>query len=123
MLLGAVCEQIQALESLCGVIEHAMMSGNWDELGSALADSRRIQHALENAMHDAREARSENFDAEATARLRRIFSIRENQMSRLRQYQDAIGDRLTSIARFKNVARRIGTARARSRLGALDQLS
>lgn len=123
VLLHAVRDQIDALELLCAAIERAMMGGQWEDLGTALADSRRVQHALENAMHDARDVRSESFDAEAFQRLRRIFAVRENQMVRLRQYQDTVSDRLAAIARFKSAARRIGSARTQSRLGALDQLS
>lgn len=122
-LLRAVRAEVDALEALCGDVERAMMASRWEELGTALGDSRRVQHALQNAMHDARDARTDGFDAEIFQRLRRIFAVRENQMARLRQYQNAIGERLTAIARLKTVARRIGTAHAAPRLGVLNELS
>lgn len=122
-LLRAVGAEVDALEALCAGIERAMMAGRWEELGAALAESRRVQHALENAMHDAQSARTEGFDAEISQRLRRVFTIRENQMARLLQYRNAVGERLAAIARLKTVARRIGTAHAAPRLGALDELS
>jgi len=123
VLLRAVRAEVEALEALCGDVERAMMASRWEELGTALAGSRRVQHALQNAMHDARDVRTDGFDAEIFQRLRRIFAVRENQMARLRQYQNAVGERLNAIARLKNVARRIGAAQATPRLGVLNQLS
>jgi len=100
-----------------------MMSGSWDDLSVALTESRRVQHALQNAMHDAAGVRDESFDGAVYAKLQWIFAIRENQMARLRHYQDSIAERLQSIARLKNVARRVGAERAPSRLGTLNQLT
>lgn len=122
-LLHAVRAEVDALEALCGDVERAMMASRWEELGTALAGSRRVQHALQNAMHDARDVRTGGFDAEIFQRLRRVFAVRENQMSRLRQYQNAVGERLSAIARLKNVARRIGSAQAAPRLGVLNELT
>jgi hypothetical protein len=115
--------EVEALERLCADVERAMMSGRWDDLSVALAESRRVQHALQNAMHEAAGARDEAFDATVYAKLQWIFAIRENQMARLRHYQGSISERLQSIARAKSVARRVGVERTPSRLGTLNQLT
>jgi len=121
--LRAIQAEVESLERLCADAERAMMGARWDDLGTALGESRRVQHALQNAMHDAVDVRDESFDAAVFAKLRWIFSIRENQMARLRHYHDAIGERLRSIAQLKSVAHRIGAQHAQPRLGLLNQLT
>ncbi len=123
-LLAAVEGHVGELEALCASIERALMRRNWSEMDAAISDSRRITHALQNAMDDAQGARSEAFDAAIMRRLRQIEAVRENQMTRLQQYQDAVGERLQVLARWKSALRSMSKPDAsRSRLGCLDQLS
>lgn len=99
------------------------MHRRWPELDNAIADSRRITHALQNAMDDAAPVRDAAFDEHVFSRLRRIQAIRQNQMVRLQQYHDSVGERLRLIARWKGALRSMGRSRTRPRLAALDRLS
>jgi hypothetical protein len=122
-LLKAVQDELAALEAHCGQLERALMNRQWDLLETAIADSRRITHALQNAMDAAKDARTKEFDDAVTARLRYVFAIRENQMARLRHYHDAVGERLQLLTRWKHALKSIGSRRPLSRLSSLDQLS
>jgi hypothetical protein len=122
-LLGGVESELRALEALCGDIERALMRRNWSDLDTAIVDSRRITHALQNAMDDAAAVRDETFDGAVMRRLRHVHAIRQNQMSRLQQYHDAVGDRLRLMARWKSALRSMSPQPARSRLGVLDRLT
>lgn len=109
------------MEHLCGTLETALMRRRWSDLEAAIADSRRVMHALQNAMDQAAPARDETFDAHVMRRLHHVAAIRENQMSRLQQYQDAIGERLQVMARWKEALRSMGRRRRPvSRLASLD---
>lgn len=122
-LRAAVESEVAALEALCGTLERALMRREWDDLAAGIADSRRITHALANAMEDSREVRDPSFDEGILRRLRYIHAIRQNQMSRLQQYHDAVGERLQLVARWKSAVRSFGKRRATSRLASLDHLS
>ena len=122
-LLGAVEKELRELEALCGALERALMRRNWNELEAAIADSRRVTHALQNAMDDAVPVRDAHFDETVRRRLQYVVSIRNNQMSRLRQYQNAVGERLQLIARWKPALRSMAPPQAQPRLRALDTLS
>ncbi len=115
--------ELAALETLCGEIERALMTRTWSRLEAALADSRRTMHALENAMDAARSERDTEFDNAIDARLRYVFAIRQNQMARLQQYHDALGERLKLLARWKHALRSLGSGRSPKRLASLDRLS
>jgi hypothetical protein len=123
-LLGAVEEEVAALEGLCGRLESALMHRRWEELSDAIADSRRVTHALQNALDESRSVRSAEFDESVFRRIRYVFAIRQNQMVRLQQFNDAVGERLSLLARWKSAVRSMGPRRApASRLASLDQLT
>lgn len=121
-LLETVDLAVRELERLCGILERALMRRRWDALESAIADSRRIMHAFQNAMDDAKVVRNEEFDRAIFRRLREIQAIRQNQMARLQQYHDAVGDRLRLTARWKSALRSMSAATP-PRLQAVDGLS
>lgn len=98
------------------------MRRNWNELDGAIADSRRFMHALQNAMEEGAPSRDAQFDETVTRRLRYVHAIRENQMTRLQQYHDAVGERLRLMARWKSALRSMSPDPA-TRLSALNQLS
>ena len=124
VLLAAVEEQTGALESLCGKLETALVRRRWDDLADAIADSRRVTHALQNALDDSRSVRSAEFDESIFRRIRYVFAIRQNQMVRLQQFNDAVTERLSLLARWKSAVRSMGSGRPpASRLASLDQLT
>lgn len=119
-LLDAVESALRELEMLCGRLERALTTRGWEALQSAIADSRRITHALQNAMDDAKGVRDPAFDEQVTRRLRYVHAIRQNQMARLQQYQGAIHERLSLIARWKSALRSLGAKNAPRGLSAVD---
>jgi hypothetical protein len=119
----AIEREIGALEDLCATIERALLSRDWDAFAVAMSDSRRVTHALQNAMADAVSARDAVFDASVFDRARRVYAIRENQLARLRTYNLTVGEKLSQIGTLKRFAKRIGAKNPPSRLASLDHLS
>jgi DNA-binding ferritin-like protein len=124
LLLVAVEHELSSLEALCGEVERALMHRDWKRMDAAIADTRRITHGLRNAMDAARDVLDETFTETINRRLRYVHAIRENQMTRLQQYQDAVSERLRLIARWKSALRSMGKPQpARPQLGSLDHLT
>jgi hypothetical protein len=120
----AVLIELQALEKLCGDLEGALMAKDWCGLERAIADSRRVMHALANAFEEAAQSRDQAFDIEIFRRLRNVEKIRENQMTRLTFYQNSVSERLQLLGRARVALRSLGPPkRPKSRLGSLDQLT
>lgn len=120
-LLGAVEAAVREMELLCGRAERALMLRRWEDLNETITDARRVTHALQNAMEDARDVRDAQFDEGIMRRIRYVGAIRENQMTRLQQYHDAVGQRLALVARWKSALKSLQHGRA-PRLSALDSM-
>jgi hypothetical protein len=101
-LLAQVDVSLRELEHLCGTLEKALMRRRWPDMDQAIAESRRATHALQNAMEAASVVRDQAFDDHVLQRLRHVQAIRQNQMARLQQYNDAVRERLQLIARWKS---------------------
>ena len=124
LLLNSVEHELGALEALCGDVERALMHRDWPALENAITDSRRVTHALQNAMDDAATVRDGEFDDRITRRLRYVEAIRTNQMTRLQSYQDAVAERLRLLARWKSALRSMSRPdETRPRLASLDRLT
>lgn len=121
--LIAATAELETLEALVADMERFLLARDWASLEIAMADSRRVTHALQNAMEEARDARDESFDLGIYERLLFVYGARQSQMARIRQYRKGVGERLTLIARWKDAARTIGEERRRSALGTLDRMS
>ncbi|MGZ3507263.1 MAG: hypothetical protein ACXWNK_08315 [Vulcanimicrobiaceae bacterium] len=120
----AVFVELRSLEVLCNELEGALMVRDWKRLERAIADSRRIMHALQKVFDEAAPVRDSAFDTEIFRRLRAVEKVRENQMARLSYYRNSIGERLQLIARARAAFRSFGRGeRPKSRLGSLDQLT
>lgn len=122
-LLAEIEAPLAELEALCARLEDALMGRRWNDLGEAVAHSRRLTHALQNAMEDAAAVRDESFDRGVTRRLRRLQAIRQNQMERLAQYHDAVGERLQLIGRWKSALKAMARGGSNARVSALNQLT
>lgn len=124
LLLVSVEHEMSSLEALCGEVERALMHRDWKRMDTAIADTRRVTHALRNAMDAAHDVLDETFSETINRRLRYVHAIRENQMTRLQQYQDAVSERLRLIARWKSALRAMGKPQqSRPQLGVLDRLT
>jgi hypothetical protein len=122
-LRAAVDREIAALEDQCAEIERALTAKDWDAFAAVMADARRVTHALENAMEAAAPARDAAYDASVYERARRVHAIRENQVARLRTYNEAVAEKLGQIAQLKRFAKNVGAKSAPSRLASLDRLT
>lgn len=122
-LREAVERELAALEDICAETERALSSKDWAAFQTVMADSRRVTHALQNAMDAAAHVRDESFDAVTFARARRIYAIRENQVARLKTYNEAVGEKLAQITKLKRLAKTVGAKNAPSRLASLDRLT
>ena len=123
ILLNAVEAALREMEVLCGRAERALMMRRWQDLDATIADARRATHAFQNAMHDAQSVRDAAFDGNVMRRLHYVAAIRENQMTRLQQYHDAVGERLRLVARWKSALKSLAVRSARRNISALDSLS
>lgn len=101
------------LERLCVALEHDLVGGRWDEASQRLRDTRRVTHALVNAMDAAAPYRNASFEEAVTERVRRVYDLRDDQLRRLQEYHDQIGERLHTFSRWKSFARSIGAKSAR----------
>ncbi len=118
----AVERELAALEEECARTERALGSNDWEAFAAVMADARRVTHALQNAMDDAAPVRDEAFDAAIFDRARRIYAIRENQVARLKTYNEQVGEKLAQIAKLRRFAKNVGAKNAPSRLASLDRL-
>ena len=116
--LEAIARDVNELERLCLEIDASITQRDWERLGTALADSRRVTHSVQNAMDDSARYRTAEFDEAVFARLQQIYAYREERMVTLQRIHDDIGDRLRQLSRWKGYARSIagGERRTQSRL-------
>jgi hypothetical protein len=121
--LRAVEREAADLERLCGELERSLVAGDWNGVANALRSSRRTTHAFLNAMEASAPYRDEPFDKSINARMRRVFDIREDQLTRLETFNTDIGERLTTLSRFKAYASSIGSKRAPARTAGFDSTS
>ena len=120
---AAVTVEIETLENQCAEIERALVAKDWDAFAAVMAESRRVTHALQNAMDAAGPARDPAFDASIFDRAKRVHAIRENQLARLKTYNEAVAEKLGQIAQLKRFAKNVGAKSAPSRLASLDRLT
>lgn len=119
-LLEAVARDINELERLCVEIDASINERDWNRLGTALADSRRVTHSMQNAMDGAVAHRTAEFDEAAFARLRQIFAYRQERMDRLQTIHDEIGERLRQLSRWKTYARGVTIGEGARRSAGFD---
>jgi hypothetical protein len=120
--LEHIASAIAELERLCLEIDAALESRDWPRLATAISDSRRVMHEVENAMGDAAAFRTPDFDKAAFERLQQIFSYRAERLESLQSVHDEIGERLKQLSLWKTYARAIGPKEAPRRSAGLDSV-
>jgi len=117
---GAIERDVAELERLCGELERSLVAGDWNAVANALRSSRRATHSFLNSMEAGQTFRDEAFDRTVTARMRRVFDVREDQLERLRTFNAGVGQRLRQISRWNTFARETGSKRAPARTAGFD---
>ena len=120
MRRAAVEREVSELERLCAVLEEALVAGEWDDASKALHSSRRTTHAFRNAMEAAADSRDDAFDEAIYNRVKRVYDARQDQIARLSEYRDRIGQRLQTLSTWKSFARSIGAKNAPARTLGFD---
>lgn len=92
---------VAELEGSVRDAEGLLIEREWERLDALLADQRRITHAISNAVTLSDGQRPDAFDRELGRRLRAIEERRADQMRRLRAFSEAVGSRLSVMARAK----------------------
>jgi hypothetical protein len=118
---ASVEHEVAELERLCVELERSLVAGDWNAVGGALRSTRRSMHAFLNAMDASSEHRDEAFDKVINKRMRRVYDVREDQLTRLRTFNAEIGGRLQTLSKWKRFAGSIGSKRAPSRSAGLDR--
>jgi hypothetical protein len=117
---AAVEREVSELERLCSVLEKALVAGEWDDASNALHSARRATHAFRNAMEAAAGSRDDEFDEVIYQRVKRVYDARQDQIARLTEYRDRIGQRLQTLSTWKIFARSIGAKNAPARTLGFD---
>jgi hypothetical protein len=117
---AAVEREVGELERLCAELEAALIAGEWEDASQALRDARRTTHAFRNAMEAAADARDAAFDEAIYRRVKRVYDARQDQIERLSEFRDQIGQRLQTLSTWKIFARSIGAKNAPARTLGFD---
>lgn len=123
MRRAAIEREVSELERLCSMLEAALVAGEWDDASKALHAARRTTHAFRNAMEAAAGSRDEAFDEVIYQRVKRVYDARQDQIARLTEYRDRIGQRLQTLSTWKIFARSIGAKNAPARTLGFDSSS
>jgi hypothetical protein len=113
---------IQELEQLCSQAEQELVALRWGHLVMTLADQRRLLAALTNEVHATVGIRSPKYNAQLRHRVARIYAVRDNQLKRLVSFRDNVRNRLTTIAKVKQMRRTFGAYKPPAGRGHLDAL-
>ncbi len=120
--LEVIAVAINELERLCLEVDGAIEARDWSRLATAIADSRRVTHAVENAMADGVAFRTPDFDKAAFERLQQVFSYRQERLESLQAIHEEIGERLKKLSLWKTYARAIGPKEPARRSAGLDSI-
>jgi hypothetical protein len=120
--LEAVAREITELGRLSVELDAALQARDWPRLDGAIADSRRVRHAMGEAMTAAAPYRDEPFDAAVFTRLQEIYAYRDDRLKALELVHSELGGRLRQLSRWKGYARSVGSKETRRGLSAIDSL-
>jgi hypothetical protein len=106
--LERIGTEIGKLEQLCNELELGLREREWARMVKAMRETRRVLHALQNAMAELKSLRTTEFDSTLFARLQRVYAVHQDQMKRVQTVHDEAGARLRTISKWKSYARSIG---------------
>jgi hypothetical protein len=96
---------VTELERATAAAEEALVAREWTQLELLLADQRRVTQAIANAVAATDGQRPARFNIELRRRLDVVDRRRADQLRRLKAFHDAVGSRLSVMARAKAMRR------------------
>jgi hypothetical protein len=96
---------VTELEHAIATAEEALVAREWTQLELLLADQRRVTQAIANAVAATDGQRPARFNIELRRRLDVVDRRRADQLRRLKAFHDAVGSRLSVMARAKAMRR------------------
>ena len=105
--LEHIASAIAELERLCLEIDASIAARDWPRLSTALSDSRRVTHGVENAMAEGAAYRTPDFDKAAFERLQQVFAYRQERLDTLQAIHNEVGERLKQLSLWKTYAKAV----------------
>lgn len=110
-----IVEAILALERSCLEADTAFLERRWADVGVALGTQSALTDRLASLFEAAPELAPAN-EPRVRKRLLGVLAFRDDQLRRMRAYNEQVGERLRSIAKMRAYSRTIGTARVPARI-------
>lgn len=111
-----IIRTIEALEASVAAAEPALAARDWPRLNDLLDAQHRLTAALSNALHETRDVRPPAFSDEVCRRLAGISERRDDQLRRLIAFNHLVKQRLTMMARSREMRRHTGSKSPAPRL-------
>ncbi len=111
-----IIRTIVEFETSVGAAESALAARDWPQLNDLLDAQHRLTAALLNALHETRDIRPPGFTDEVRRRLRQISDRRDDQLRRLVAFNHLVKQRLTMMARGREMRRLSDSNRPAPRL-------
>lgn len=105
----AVMRTLVAMERLCLDADAAFVERRWADVAASIQTQAQLTEALRRLFADAPEAGPGN-DAKVAQRIRGIMAFRDDQLRRMRAYNDEIRVRLDALGKLKALSRTVGRA-------------
>lgn len=121
MMPALIERELRGLEVSVADAERAIAENDAEAAETSFADQRRIQHALENAMHDARALRTPESDRAVLDRLSLIGIARDRQIATLKKVRAELSAKINTLNTWKRASRRWLSGFEGKRNGRLDQ--
>ncbi len=105
-----IIRTITEFEASVNAAEDALVKRSWSRIDALLNAQHRLTYALANLLDETRDARPASFTDEVNRRLARISDQRADQLRRLIAFNHLVKERLTMIARSREMRRMTGSA-------------
>jgi hypothetical protein len=115
-----IIKLIVEFEASVADAETAFLARNWGRVDALLSTQHRLTHGLRNALEETAGERPQSFTDEVDRRIGGISERRADQLQRLIAFNHLVKERLTMIARSREMRR--GSAATRPRARILDTL-
>jgi hypothetical protein len=106
--LAQVRSKIAELEAHCAQLAALIDAQDWNGLESLLHEMGKTRHSLTDAWAAAQSERTPEVEKDIATRVRRVLEYRSWQLSRLRDFNAGVSERLGLLSKWKTYARAVG---------------